>query len=31
LIFTVYDAAENIVEPIMQRPQIVNSASLMLG
>ncbi|MBW7572268.1 4-hydroxy-2-oxovalerate aldolase [Caproiciproducens faecalis] len=30
-LYGIMDVAEEIVEPIMQRPQIVNTASLMLG
>jgi len=30
-IYGLMDIAQNIVEPIMQRPQVINTASLMLG
>jgi len=30
-IYGLMDVAQNIVEPIMQRPQVINTASLMLG
>ncbi|TQI66660.1 4-hydroxy-2-oxovalerate aldolase [Clostridium sp. KNHs216] len=30
-LYGIMDVAEEIVEPIMQRPQVVNTASLMLG
>jgi 4-hydroxy 2-oxovalerate aldolase len=30
-IYGLMDVAENIVEPVMRRPQIINTASLMLG
>lgn len=30
-LYGIMDVAEKIVEPIMQRPQVINSASLMLG
>nr|WP_319488868.1 4-hydroxy-2-oxovalerate aldolase [uncultured Caproiciproducens sp.] len=30
-LYGIMDVAENIVEPIMQRPQVINTASLMLG
>lgn len=29
--YTLMDVAEQVVEPIMQRPQVVNNTSLMLG
>jgi 4-hydroxy-2-oxovalerate aldolase len=29
--YAIMDAAENIVEPIMQRPQVIKNTSLMLG
>lgn len=30
-IYGLMDIAQNIVEPVMQRPQVINTASLMLG
>lgn len=30
-VYGIMDVAEKIVEPIMQRPQVINTASLMLG
>jgi 4-hydroxy-2-oxovalerate aldolase len=30
-LYGIMDVAENVVEPVMHRPQVINSASLMLG